>query len=226
VRAGEVTDRAATGASAAEGAEAQSAGTGATGALTEAQGAHSAAETIEQAAARQRWLPGVQPGTAPPLSPIFKIPDELLSPVERAARNAEIEKLRPTVKLPQYDGKTAGLLYTFDGRIVRFKSGSLDPRYISPAGSHAEGKGAIWIDDAGSPGGVLFHNHPQGTCNMCNTNIPTFLPKDAVLWAVPRADAKALTERYFDKPTQYFGNIELPKPNPQLQLPLPPQPSE
>jgi hypothetical protein len=66
--------------------------------------------------------------------------------------------------------------------MVRFQSGAADPGYRNyPAAKHVEGKAAIWIRENNSSGGILFHNHPGGTCGFCNLQLNTLLPEDVTL---------------------------------------------
>ena len=75
---------------------------------------------------------------------------------------------------------------------------------------HAEGKAAIWMRDNGVTGGIVFHNHPEGTCFGCNSNLYTLLPEGAKLWAVPPAGAVAKTNRCIAIPKLYSGNSDQP----------------
>jgi hypothetical protein len=47
-----------------------------------------------------------------------------------------------------------------------------------------EGKAAVWMRENNSSGGVLYHNHPGGTCGYCNSQIETPLPENARLRVV------------------------------------------
>jgi hypothetical protein len=129
---------------------------------------------------------------------------------DETAAKALIEQLRPIVQLPKFDGKTSAVLLTDDGRVIELKSGSPDPRYDYPAVKHAEGKAAILMRDHDSSGGIVFHNNPDGTCRICNTNLPTLLPEGARLWIVPPADAVAPNEYWIDIPKSYTGNSARP----------------
>jgi hypothetical protein len=129
---------------------------------------------------------------------------------DETAAKALIEQLRPIVQLPKFDGKTSAVLLTDDGRVIELKSGSPDPRYDYPAVKHAEGKAAILMRDHDSSGGIVFHNNPDGTCRICNTNLPTLLPEGARLWIVPPADAVAPNEYWIDIPKPYTGNSARP----------------
>jgi SCP1.201-like deaminase len=92
------------------------------------------------------------------------------------------------------------------------KSGSIGLGYESyPAARHVEGKAAIAIREGISSGGISFHNHPNGTCPVCDRSIPTLLPEGAKLWVVPPKDAVALTERWIAEPKLYIGNSAQPK---------------
>jgi hypothetical protein len=116
----------------------------------------------------------------------------------------------PTLSLPKFDGKTSGILFTNEGRIIELKSGAADPAYKNyPAAKHAEGKAAIWIRENGSSGGVVFHNNPNGTCRGCNSNIPTLLPEEATLHTLPEAGAMA-RRSWTDVRKPYIGNSAQP----------------
>jgi hypothetical protein len=128
---------------------------------------------------------------------------------DKTAAEALIEKLRPIVQLPEYDGHTSAVLLTDDGRVIKLESGPPDPRYGLPAGKHAEGKAAIWMRDNGVTGGIVFHNYPEGTCFGCDSNLYTLLPEGARLWSVPGADVP--TQKYWiTKPKLYIGNSAQP----------------
>jgi hypothetical protein len=83
---------------------------------------------------------------------------------------------------------------------------------------HVEGKGAIWIREHGSTGGVLYHNNTGGICGYCDSHIETLLPKDAELLVVPPADAVAKNKEAKVDPTPYKGHNDLPKLPPQYDL--------
>jgi hypothetical protein len=115
--------------------------------------------------------------------------------------------------LPKYDGTTSGVLITNEGQTVPLQSGEADPAYRKyPAARHAEGKAAIWIRQNGSSGGVVYHNNPEGTCQLCRTNLPTLLPKDSVLTVVPPPDAKPPDETWIGTIKSFLGNNSVPTP--------------
>jgi hypothetical protein len=119
--------------------------------------------------------------------------------------------------LPKYDGTTYGLLISNEGRVVPLQSGPPRsfPRY--PSSKHAEGKGAIWIRENGSSGGVFFHNNPEGTCGLCDRQLRTLLPSKAVLDVVPPPDAVPKNALAVAKPKPYVGNDIVPNPLPKIQ---------
>jgi hypothetical protein len=162
------------------------------------------------AGAGSSWVSRVP--SAEEVRAVFRAPD-------RAQAEALIEKLRSIVKLPKYDGPpTSAVLLTSDGRVIELKSGTADPAYRNyPAARHAEGKAALLMRQDGLPYGIVFHNHPYGTCGGCNSNLPTLLPEGAKLWTVPLADAKAKDPTWIDHPEPYTGNSAQP---------LPPKPAE
>jgi SCP1.201-like deaminase len=122
------------------------------------------------------------------------------------------QRLLPKVLLPEYTGQTSAVLFTNEGRIVRLRSGSASPKYVNyPPASHTEGKAAIWVRENDSSGGVLFHNHPEGTCRYCDRQIRTLLPTNATLRVVPRADAVAVDEMAKTGIENYIGNTKFPK---------------
>ena len=53
------------------------------------------------------------------------------------------------------------------------------------AAGHVEGKAAIQIRLAGSTGGTMHHNNPNGTCPYCLHQVPTLLPEGATLTVIP-----------------------------------------
>ena len=121
--------------------------------------------------------------------------------------------------LPKYDGTTYGLLITNEGRVVPLQSGP--PRSFTryPPSKHAEGKGAIWIRENGSSGGVLYHNNPEGTCGLCDRQLRTLLPSKAVLDVVPPPDAVPKNALAVTKPKPYIGNDIVPNPLPKIRQP-------
>jgi hypothetical protein len=123
------------------------------------------------------------------------------------------QRLLPKVLLPEFTGKTSAVLFTNEGQIVRFRSGSPSPKYNNySSASHTEGKAAIWMRENDSSGGVLFHNHPGGTCGHCDLQARTLLPTNATLRVVP--PAKAVATRRLAKTTiaDYVGDTKIPKP--------------
>jgi SCP1.201-like deaminase len=129
------------------------------------------------------------------------------------------QRLLPKLLLPEYTGPTSGVLFTNEGRIVRLRSGAPDPAYRNyVSAKHAEGKAALWLRENDSSGGVLFHNHPEGTCGFCDLQARTLLPKNATLRVVPRADAVASDEMAKTQITNYMGDAKIPKP-PKEELP-------
>jgi len=121
--------------------------------------------------------------------------------------------------LPKYDGTTYGLLITNEGRVVPLQSGP--PRSFPgyPSSKHAEGKGAIWIRENGSSGGVLYHNNPEGTCGFCDRQLRTLLPSKTVLDVVPPPDAVPKNALAVAKPKPYVGNDIVPNPLPKIRQP-------
>lgn len=112
-------------------------------------------------------------------------------------------------KLPDYDGKTSGTLYTNEGDIVNLRSGGGDPTYSNYAGfNHVEGKAAIEIRKRASSGGELYINHPKGICNWCNSSIAYLLPKGSRLRVVPLPNTPPRA-RWKSDPTEYVGNGNL-----------------
>jgi hypothetical protein len=83
-----------------------------------------------------------------------------------------------------------------------------------PPSKHAEGKGAIWIRENDSNGGVLFHNNPGGTCGYCDSQLRTLLPNGVWLDVMPPADAIAKNPNAKAVATSYFGDEKLPKLSP------------
>ncbi len=122
--------------------------------------------------------------------------------------------------LPSYDDETThGLLITNEGNVVPLRSGP--PRSFGnyPPSRHAEGKGAIWIRENGSTGGVVYHNNTDGTCGLCNSQLERLLPHKAVLDVVPPPGAIPKNSQAKVKPTWYVGDAAMPKLPPQVQQP-------
>jgi hypothetical protein len=121
--------------------------------------------------------------------------------------------------LPKYNGKTYGLLITNEGKVVPLQSGPPRsfPKY--PSSKHAEGKGAIWIRENGSTGGVLFHNNPEGTCGHCDRQLERLLPSNAALDVFPPLDAVPKDALAVAKPSWYLGDDIMPKRPPQIRQP-------
>jgi len=114
--------------------------------------------------------------------------------------------------LPFINGKTtttSGVLATNEGRLCFLQSGGKSI-YDLPAAIHAEGKAAIVIRETGSSGGVVYHNNPSGTCNMCNSNISTLLPEGTQMRVVPPHGTVRPSSRWFVKPEPYVGNAKIP----------------
>lgn len=118
--------------------------------------------------------------------------------------------------LPAYDGTTQGLLYTNEGNLIPLSSGNADPAFANyPAAFHVEGKAAIVIRTSGSSGGVVYINHPQGTCGFCNSQVPTLLPEGVPLMVVPPPGTQPSPGWYVNL-EPYAGNSATPKPNLRL----------
>src|SRR4029077_17919557 len=93
-----------------------------------------------------------------------------------------------------------------------------------PSAKHTEGKGAIWIGDNNSSGGVLFHNNTGGTCGFCDVQLERLLPNKAVLDVVPPADAVPKNEEAVATPSWYEGDEILPRPPKPPKVRKPPRP--
>jgi hypothetical protein len=116
-----------------------------------------------------------------------------------------------TPELPIFNGETTlGVLQTNEGATVPLSSGSpLLPNYA--ASGHVEGQAALYIREAESTGGTVYHNNTNGTCGYCNAQIPTLLPENSQLTVVPPANAVANNSRAVATPTTYTGNANAPK---------------
>ncbi len=75
---------------------------------------------------------------------------------------------------------TIGVLYTPDGQVKFFSSGGGRRGLPIPYG-HAEGKAALWMAKNQVFRATMFHNHPKGICNYCNSFIANRLPQGATL---------------------------------------------
>ena len=60
--------------------------------------------------------------------------------------------------------------------------------------------------DNGIDEAILYHNNPNGTCNMCNSNIPTALPTGARMKVVPPAGTVEPSRYWHVKADPYIGN--------------------
>ncbi len=91
------------------------------------------------------------------------------------------------VYLSVFDGKTThGVLLTDEGALITLQSGTKYPEFSNyPSSGHVEGKGAWFMREQNSIGGTLLHNNTDGTCGICNTNIPTLLPEGSERYVVP-----------------------------------------
>jgi hypothetical protein len=123
-----------------------------------------------------------------------------------------------SARLPKYDGdSTYGILITNEGDVVPLQSGPPGRYWNYPSAKHVEGRAAIWIRENDSSGGVLYHNNTDGTCGFCNAQIKRLLPKDARLDVVPPSDAIAKNSRARAGPTEYEGDVTMPKSSSSIQ---------
>ena len=120
---------------------------------------------------------------------------------------------RISASLPNFDGKiTSGTLVTYEGQVIGLQSSNTAPALINyPAAGHVEGKAAIYIGITNSVGGIVFHNNPSGTCNLCYTNTPTLLTPNASLIIMPPSGAIAPNLKWYDYPVVRIGNSREPK---------------
>jgi hypothetical protein len=122
--------------------------------------------------------------------------------------------------LPKYDDKTTyGLLITNEGNVVPLRSGPPRSFQNYPPSKHMEGKGAIWIRENNSSGGVVYHNNTDGTCGLCDAQLERLLPHKAILDVVPPPDAIPKNAQAMAKPTWYIGDAIMPKLPPQARQP-------
>jgi Double-stranded DNA deaminase toxin A len=80
------------------------------------------------------------------------------------------------------------------------------------AAGHVEGKAAIQIRLAGSTGGTMHHNNPNGTCPYCLHQVPTLLPQGATLTVIPPPGATAPSPWWTAEPITFVGNDRQPTP--------------
>jgi RHS repeat-associated protein len=116
--------------------------------------------------------------------------------------------------LPVYNGETThGVLVTNEGAVIPLASGTRPEGFQNyESSAHVEGQAAIAIRQAGSTGGVVYHNNPNGTCGYCSGHVPTLLPPGAQMIVVPPQGARANNSRATAEPTIYTGNNRTPKP--------------
>jgi len=145
-------------------------------------------------------------GTRPPLASLEATGGVLRSSVGDAPHTV------PT--LPKFDGKTTkGMLVTNEGKMIPLESGSADPAFENyPAAPHVEAKAAIWLRKNSSSGGTVYHNNPQGTCWLCNSNLSTLLPEGVPLTVIPPSNALKPSRFWIDVPKTYTGNSAHPSP--------------
>jgi hypothetical protein len=122
--------------------------------------------------------------------------------------------------LPKYDDETTyGVLITNEGNVVPLQSGPPRSFVNYPPSKHVEGKGAIWIRENGSSGGVLYHNNTDGTCGFCNAQLERLLPSNAALDVVPPTNAVPKNAKAMAGPTWYVGDSTMPKPPRPIRQP-------
>jgi SCP1.201-like deaminase len=135
---------------------------------------------------------------------------------KNVSSRASAEKLAPIIRpmLPRFDGnRTYGILITNEGNVVYLGSGGRGPDYSNyESSAHVEGKGAIWIRQQNSSGGVMFHNNDEGTCGTCDSHLNTLLPENVRLWVFPPENAVARNSDAITEPKEYVGNSKSPKP--------------
>jgi hypothetical protein len=93
------------------------------------------------------------------------------------------------------------------------------PNRLRVASRHVEGKGAIWIRENGSSGGVVFHNNTDGTCGLCDAQLERLLPSKSVLDVLPPPDAVPKDAKAVAAPSWYVGDDILPKAPAPIQQP-------
>lgn len=121
----------------------------------------------------------------------------------------------PRPFLPKFDPEenvTTGYLRTLEGHgfYLRSQSSQYPFKNYSSSG-HVENQAAIIIRMLKSKGGTLWHNHPKGQCNYCNSQTKYFLPEGSTLDVIP-LDGIEKAPRWFNVPQQYKGIPEEPKP--------------
>jgi len=95
--------------------------------------------------------------------------------------------------LPEYDGKTFGVLRTSDTELT-FRSGwAGGPAPSMPEGAsgydivtrtHVEGHAAAWMTQNGVTDATLYINNPEGVCSICTNLLPRMLPAGSNLTVV------------------------------------------
>jgi hypothetical protein len=152
---------------------------------------------------RSQVIEGLEPIT--PLSEAGKQKLRIEAVIDRSGAPLGLSLARPP--LPEFDGKTThGLLITNEGDAYPLQSGDPDPRYANyKAARHVEGKAALKIRELGSSGGIVYHNHPKGTCGYCQTHLEILLPEGATLLSVPPRGAVPKKRRAEARPKPYIG---------------------
>ena len=114
----------------------------------------------------------------------------------------------PAALLPEFSGKTTGVLIAEDRAPIFFGSGPrTGARFpFSQADGHVETQGATWMGQNNVTEATMYHNSPNGTCGNCDYYLPTFLQNGSSLKVVPPTNAVAPTPRWIDVPKTYVGN--------------------
>jgi hypothetical protein len=74
------------------------------------------------------------------------------------------------------------------------------------AAGHVEGQAAIIIRETGSSGGIVYHNHPNGTCPTCRSHVATLLQEGTSLLSVPPRNAVAIEKGWTARARPFIGN--------------------
>ena len=168
--------------------------------------------------ANQGSHPVADPGASPTVKRAINAlqegsPDTRIGKTELQFREAvEGGAKDPTTLLPQFNGKTSGVVVAEGMEPFVLESGSRTGAKFpySQADGHVETQVANWMKDNGVTNATVYHNNPRGTCGNCDYYVPTFLEENSVLKVVPPANAVPPTSRWIAVPKIYVGNSKSP----------------
>lgn len=110
------------------------------------------------------------------------------------------------------EGRTAGVL-DLDGELIPLVSGKGSMGNYAASG-HVEGQAALIMRERGAASGTLYIDNPNGICGYCTSQVPTLLPRGAVLDVRTPAGTVPPSVRWGNSRT-FVGNDADPKPWPR-----------